>query len=371
MNHTSLPVVPTVGSVVSAVADAFPPEWAESWDRIGLLAGDPESRCERVLVTLDLTRSAVSRALALGANVIATHHPPFLDPPQRLTPSVAGPLFDALTAGVAVVVAHTNLDRAPSGATALPALLGLEGGAPLEQTALPMSSVMVYVPHDALAKVKSAMMAAGAGRIGRYDGCSFSVEGTGSFTPRDGSRPAIGSPGSPTSVNETRLEVVCPRSLAPSVIAAVRDAHPYEEPLVVVTDAVIARGDARMGRVCDLDQAMTLSEFAALAGRLACCAARVRGTHDHRVQRVAVVTGSAGSLVDSALSAGAEALVAGEVRYHDAASAVEAGLAIIELGHDASERPLVPVLAEAVRTTPGLDSANVIVDRPAPGYWTP
>lgn len=363
--------VPVAGDVAAAIAEAFPLEWAEPWDRVGLLAGDPDACCEGVLVTLDVTVDAVARALELGATVIASHHPAFLEPPARLTPAEAGPLVRALAAGISLIAAHTNLDRAPAGADALPSLFGLAPGAPLEDTAMPMTSLTVYVPRDARARVERAMMSAGAGRIGNYDGCSFSVDGTGSFTPRSGARPAIGAIGAPSHAEEVRLETVCPGPLAPSVIAAIRNAHPYEEPLVVATSAHVARGHARLGRVCELDEPQTLAEFAHDAERRTGGAVRVRGARDARIARVAFASGSAGALAGAALNAGADVLVAGEVRYHDAVAAGEAGLATIELGHDASEWPLVPVLAEAVRTTPGLDPALVFIDRPTQGYWTP
>ena len=91
----------------------------------------------------------------------------------------------------------------------------------------------------------------------------------------------------------------------------------------------------------------------ASASRRACGA-----TPTTPLARVATATGSAGSLVGDALATGAQALVAGEVRYHDALDAVESGLAIIELGHDVSEWPLVGLLADAVRAHPGLGSGD-------------
>ena len=86
---------------------------------------------------------------------------------------------------------------------------------------------------------------------------------------------------------------------------------------------------------------------------------------------MATATGSGGSLLGAAKAAHADAIVLGEVRYHEALDALAEGLSIIELGHDVSEWPLVPALASAVKSTPGLDPASVTVDGPSQAWWTP
>lgn len=361
----------SVGDIVAAVSEAFPVEWAEPWDAVGLLVGDPAALVKSVFVSLDVTYDSVRRALAAGANVLATHHPAFLTPPARLTLAAGGPAYTALASGLALIAAHTNLDRSPKGAGALPALLGLDSGAPLEESQLPLASVVVYVPVESAGKLEAAMIAAGAGRVGRYDGCTFAAPGTGAFTPRADATPFVGAPQDRTRTEELRLETVCPRDRANAVVSAIRSAHPYEEPLIVVTDVGIGRGDARMGRVCDLPEPVTLDVFAGHIGDRVETVPRIRGERSKIIGRVAVATGSASSLVGAAIAADVDALVAGEVRYHDAVTAAEAGVAVVELGHDISEWPLVPVLAEAIRASAALPAERVIVDRFLAGYWTP
>ncbi len=361
----------TVADVVAAVHDAFPQEWAEQWDVVGLVAGDPDAPVRRVSVSLDVTADTVARALAADADVLVTHHPAFIEAPSRLTPTAAGAVFDAVAGGLALIAAHTNLDRAPAGADALPALLGLTPSRPLEDALLPLASVTVYVPADAVERVESAIARVGAGRIGGYDACTFAAEGTGAFTPRADAEPAIGAREVRSHAEEIRLETVCPRGHAGDVVAAIREAHPYEEPLVKVCETRIARGSARMGRICDLDAPESLADLARRVAVRAGGAVRVRGDGAATIGRVAVATGSASALVGAALGAGADVLVAGEVRYHDAVTAAEAGCAVIELGHDVSEWPLVPVLAAAVRSTRGLGADTVVVDESRAHYWTP
>ncbi len=360
-----------VADVVGSVHEAFPREWAETWDRVGLLAGDPDASVSRVLVSLDPTPEALERAREADAQVLVTHHPAFLKPAERMIPSEAGIVFSAISAGIALVAAHTNLDRAPAAAVTLPRLLGLDPGTPLENADLPVSLVTVFVPPSHEGEVAAAMSDAGAGRIGEYRGCSFTTSGTGRFTPSADSDPYTGDAGTPSAADEYRLEMVAPRHLCAAVVAAVRDAHPYEEPLIVTADATIARGDARMGRVTHMPEPTTLHGFVAHAARIFGITPRVWGNRDSVVSSVATATGSAGSLVPAALRSGVDVLLAGEVRYHDAQAAAGSGLCVVEIGHDVSEWPLVPVLAEAVVRTPGLDPGAVLVDPPAAGWWTP
>jgi hypothetical protein len=90
--------------------------------------------------------------------------------------------------------------------------------------------LVVFVPADALDAVRDALFAAGAGRIGDYERCSWYAEGTGTFRGGEGSQPAVGEPGREERVPELRLETVFPSPLQAQVVAALRAAHPYEEP---------------------------------------------------------------------------------------------------------------------------------------------
>ena len=90
--------------------------------------------------------------------------------------------------------------------------------------------LVVFVPREALDGVREALFAAGAGRIGDYEHCSWYTEGTGTFLGGVGTSPSVGQPGREERVNELRLETVFPAERQGEVIAALRGAHPYEEP---------------------------------------------------------------------------------------------------------------------------------------------
>jgi hypothetical protein len=90
--------------------------------------------------------------------------------------------------------------------------------------------LVVFVPREALDTVREALFAAGAGRIGDYERCSWYTQGTGTFFGGDSTTPSIGQRGVDQRVAELRLETVFPSELQDQVLGALRDAHPYEEP---------------------------------------------------------------------------------------------------------------------------------------------
>jgi hypothetical protein len=90
--------------------------------------------------------------------------------------------------------------------------------------------LVVFVPPESLDAVRDALFAAGAGRIGAYERCSWYTEGTGTFVGGDDTDPAIGERGREERVAELRLETVYPADLEDEIVRALRDAHPYEEP---------------------------------------------------------------------------------------------------------------------------------------------
>ena len=90
--------------------------------------------------------------------------------------------------------------------------------------------LVVFVPPDSLEVVRDALFAAGAGRIGGYERCSWYAEGTGTFFGGEGTDPTIGERGREERVPELRLETVYPADSEDDVVRALRDAHPYEEP---------------------------------------------------------------------------------------------------------------------------------------------
>ena len=119
----------------------------------------------------------------------------------------------------------------------------------------------MYVPAENADAVREAMFAAGAGQIGDYSHCSWSVTGTGQFLPQEGTTPTIGSVGSVERVTEDRVEIVAPARLRGHVLAAMRAAHPYEEPAFDILALAPIPTDVGLGRIGKLPKPEPLAAF--------------------------------------------------------------------------------------------------------------
>jgi dinuclear metal center YbgI/SA1388 family protein len=333
----------TVAEWVGLVHDLYPPGDAEEWDEVGLQVGDPTWPVERVVVTLDVTGEVIAATEGGPATLVLAHHPTLFRPLSRLTPDTAAGrvVLRAARSGVAVLAAHTNLDVAEDGTgTSDPVVrcLGLTGVHSLTASIRAASQVKLatFVPADHVDAVLDALAAAGAGSIGEYERCSFRVTGTGTFTPGPSADPYSGEVGVANAETEDRLEMVLPRSQVRPVVAALRAAHPYEE--VAYDLYPLIEASPGLGLCGDLPQQLPLRELAEVIGRdLPAPHLRVAGDRDRLVRRVAVVGGAGVSLAGRARAAGADVLVTGDVKHHEALDAREMGLSVIDAGHHATE----------------------------------
>ncbi|MDT7553015.1 MAG: hypothetical protein QOI16_1551 [Pseudonocardiales bacterium] len=370
---------PTVGDAIAALQRAYPPELAAEWDAVGLVCGDPAEPLRSVLVAVDPVPETVEEAVGEEAQLLVTHHPLLLRGVHGVgadTPK--GALVHRLIrAGAALFTAHTNADAADPGVSdALAAAIGLTVTGPLEGAPeAPLDKIITFVPTGPdLGAVHRALADAGAGNIGDYSHCSFATAGTGQFMPLDGAHPAIGQVGRLERVAETRLEMVLPRGRRAAVVAALRAAHPYEEPAFDLLELAPVPSSRGLGRIGTLPGPEPLSAFTArVAAALPVTAWGVRaaGDPDRTVERVAVCGGAGDSALDAALAAGVDAYVTADLRHHPAAEhLLRAGApALVDVAHWASEWPWCAQAADILRGALG-GSVGVRVSTLRTDPWT-
>jgi hypothetical protein len=203
----------------------------------------------------------------------------------------------------------------------------------------------VFVPAGHETRVAEALFAAGAGGVGNYDQCSFRVPGTGTFRPGEAANPFIGRSGQREEVEELRLEVLVPRSRLGRVLDRMFREHPYEEVAYDLIPLENQSPGAGLGRIGRLEKSMPLNLFAAgVKAALNCSAVRVVGPGETVVSKVAVCGGSGAELLRTAHRQGADVIVTGDVKYHEARAAEEMGIAIVDAGHFATEHLMVGAL---------------------------
>ena len=350
-----------LSDVVRLLERRFPPELAEPWDAVGTVSGDPDQPVRRTLLAIDATAAVVDEALEWGADLLWTHHPLLLRPVHGIAATTAkgAAVHRLVRGGCALHVTHTNAD-APEGGVpdALAAALGIVDRAPLvPRPTEPLDKVVVMVPVGEEEALVDALAAAGAGAIGEYRRCAWTTTGIGTFVPGEHAEPAVGERGSITRVDEARVEMVAPRRLRDRVVAALRAAHPYEEPAFDVLELAAFAGRSGGGRVGDLEEPMTLEAFSRRVADVLPATAqgvRVAGDLTAPVRRVAVVGGSGDSFFDAVRASVADVYVTGDLRHHPALElrerarfeAARAGRApeagrpfLVDVAHSASEWP--------------------------------
>jgi dinuclear metal center YbgI/SA1388 family protein len=337
--------------LIDAMEQIAPTKYAESWDNVGLLVGEPQQKLSKALLTIDYTPAVASEARENGCDAVLAYHPPIFEAVKRVTSSGASELvFDAIKRGVGIYSPHTSLDVAPGGTNDMLAdALMLVDTRPLKMSSPKAREfkLVTFAPRDAVEKVSSALFDAGAGRIGNYSHCSFRSDGTGTFFGNAGTNPTVGTSGSLESVEEVRLETVVPIHKVDDIIAALRKNHPYETPAFDLVTLAAAPDGLGMGRIGKLPGEATAEMLINhLKRELELSHVLIAGDTQKIVKRAAVCAGACGNLLDDAIAAKVDLYVTGEMRHHDVLKAIRAGLTVVCTLHSNSERAVLKRLAQ-------------------------
>ncbi|NLZ51990.1 MAG: Nif3-like dinuclear metal center hexameric protein [Thermoanaerobacteraceae bacterium] len=338
-------------TLVQIIEQWAPRKLAMDWDNPGLALGDLSGEISKVLLTLTVTSEIIEFAAKNGYEMIISHHPLFFKPLKSLkkdTP-IGKIVYKAIKNDIVIYSAHTNMDITSGGINDILAhLLNLEQIQVLKQTCREkLNKLAVFVPRGYEDAVRNAICDAGAGHIGNYSHCSFSTDGFGTFKPLEGTNPFIGEHNKLQRADEIRIETIVPESLQKKVISAMIKAHPYEEVAFDIYPLDNPGEKFGLGRIGYTKEPVTLKDFCEIVKHnLNTSYVRVVGDVKKSISKVAVCGGAGGDLIPAAAFFGADVLVTGDVKYHEALDAKESGLAIIDAGHFATETILLPALKE-------------------------
>ncbi|MDR2429025.1 MAG: Nif3-like dinuclear metal center hexameric protein, partial [Candidatus Margulisbacteria bacterium] len=272
-------------------------------------------------------------AVRQKADLIVAHHALFFRPLDSidLRRPPGKNIAKLIRNNIAVFVAHTNLDAAPDGVNwTLARQCGLDPQKceTLEPTYKEqLYKYVVFTPREAVEAVHGAIAAAGGGHIGNYSDCTFRLDGTGTFRPLRGAKPYLGREGELAKAEEVRIETIIAEEKIGALLNAVRAKHPYEE---IAYDLYPLRNSGRVYGIGLIGRPEKNSQYT-------------------RYKKIAVCSGSGGSLVSKAYDKGAELLIVGEAGYHDQLLAEELGLELKICGHRETEEIIVPVLRRKLK----------------------
>lgn len=336
--------------LVKIIEDKYSPNLAYEWDNVGLLVGDYGSDVKRVLLALDADESVIEEAVERGADLIITHHPFLFKGMKKINSSSyrGRAIIRLIKEGISLYCMHTNFDIARDGLNdSLCRKMGLKNIEDLSVIqAEGLAKIAVYVPKTHEDIVRKALAEGGAGHIGNYDSCSFSTDGVGRFRPLEGSNPHLGRKDVVCDVEEVKIESVLPKKKLKTALEHVCSVHPYEEVAYDVYELLNEGDSIGIGRIGEIESEVGLEEF--VEGLKSCLdieLLKIAGDPKMNVKRVAVVSGSGSEFMSEAVKKGAQVIVTGDVKYHQAQEALEKGIAVVDAGHYGSEKIFAEIMA--------------------------
>lgn len=330
----------TIHELIREIEQLAPLNYQESYDNAGLIIGNRNESLTGVLIALDVTEAVVEEAIQKKRNLILAHHPIIFKGLKKLTGSnyVERIVMKAIRHGIAIYAAHTNLDNVLKGVNhRIGQKLGLDQLQILSPRPDDLLKLVVFVPHSHADSLKQAIFEAGAGTIGKYDSCSFSAEGQGSFRAGNDANPYVGSPGKFHLEPEMRVETVLPTHRKRAVLAAMKAAHPYEEvayDLYRLENENPLVGSGMQGTISPMSELNFLQLLKDQFGAVCIRHSQLLGKE---IRKVAFCGGSGSFLIKEAIAAGADVFVTGDIKYHDFFDA-DNKILLVDLGHFESEQ---------------------------------
>lgn len=306
---------------------------SEEWDNTGLLVGDSDHEVTGILTTLDCGLETVDEALENDINVIIAHHPIIFPTVSKVTENGVGSIIRKLIKyDINLIVMHTNLDHQPKGVSHMIAeQFGFEDTEILIKHQTSYKKLRINIPAENREQLKHDLSKAGVGEQGDYSECFFEYPVQGQFRPGDESDPHIGSRGALEHVDEYIVEAIFEAAHEQKTVDALIASHPYEEPAYDIL-SINKPSDKGLGVLFEYDG--TLDTLVSLIEeKSGLSVVNVVKGADKEINKVAVIGGSGMSYINRAFVAGADVLLTGDVKYHEAYDAKLAGRNIIDTGH--------------------------------------
>ena len=338
-----------VKEVTDILEELAPLGYAEDFDNVGLLVGDSMAKVSGILVTLDTLENVVDEAISKKCNLIVSFHPIIFSGFKKLTGAnyVERVVLKAVRNNISIYSMHTALDNVPEGVNAkICEVLDILDPRILIPKMGSIKKLTTYVPEKEASNLRAALFEAGAGTIGNYSNCSFSLEGKGSFKPGEKAKPTKGKLGETHYEKEVQINIIFDTFREATILNALFKNHPYEEVAYEVYSLLNTNQKIGMGMIGELPKAMAENDFLNyLKDRMNSKCIRHTALLGKPVKKVAVLGGSGAFAIGPAKSAGADILVTSDIKYHQFYEA-ENKMVIADIGHYETEQFTKNLLAD-------------------------
>jgi dinuclear metal center YbgI/SA1388 family protein len=324
----------------------------ENYDNCGLLIGNSETECVGILTSLDVTEAVIEEALKRKCNLIVAHHPIIFRGLKKLNGKnyVERTVISAIKNDIAIYAIHTNLDNVAEGVNGkIAEKLGLINCTTLLPKGGTLQKLVTFSPIKNADSVRSALFEAGAGAIGKYDECSFNLEGAGTFRAQEGSNPFIGKIGERHLENEVRIEVIFPSFLKNKIINSLKEVHPYEEVAYYIHALENLQDSIGGGLIGEVKDEITETQlFNNIKTAFHLLLIKHTPFLHKPVKKVAVCGGAGVFLLPNAIDSGAQVYITSDIKYHEFFDS-EGKILLADIGHYESEQFTIELLTELLQ----------------------
>ncbi len=330
-----------VNQITDILEELAPLTYAEDFDNVGLLVGDKKAEVSGVLVTLDTLENVVDEAIAKKCNLIVSFHPIVFSGLKKITGAnyVERVVIKAIQHNIAIYSMHTALDNSIFGVNAkICEILGIENGKILIPKKGTIKKLVTYVPVADKNQLLQSLFDAGAGNIGNYSDCSFTVEGTGSYKAGENANPVKGDIGKTHHEPETQISVTYPIASEKKILNTLFKNHPYEEVAYEIFAIENVNQNIGMGMIGELSSSQTETDFMEmLKKKMNVSVIRHTDLLGKRIKKVAVLGGSGAFAIGAAKAKEADIFITADVKYHQFYEA-EGKMIIADIGHFETEQ---------------------------------
>ncbi|MEX0274703.1 MAG: Nif3-like dinuclear metal center hexameric protein [Flavobacteriaceae bacterium] len=339
----------TIQQVTDILEELAPLANAEDFDNVGLLVGNPNTEVTGILVTLDTLENVVDEAIGKGCNLIVSFHPIIFKGLKKITEAdyVERTVAKTISNKIGIYSMHTALDNSPKGVNAkICEVLGIVNARILIPKKNVIKKLVTFVPKNKADALRNALFSAGAGTIGNYSHCSFSMDGRGSFNPNENANPSVGVIGKTHFEEETQIGVTYTKADEAKILKALFTSHPYEEVAYEISTLENQHQNLGMGMIGELPSPMKELDFLSFVKKkMNAQGIRHSALLGRKIHKVAVLGGSGSFAIPAAKAQKADILITADIKYHQFLQA-EGKLIIADIGHYETEQYTKNLIAD-------------------------
>ena len=330
-----------VQDIIKKLDQLAPLVYAEEFDNVGLIIGNKKAKVDGILITLDTTLEVIDEAIKNKCNLIISFHPIIFNGLKKITGKtyVEKVITKAIKYDISVFAIHTALDNSKYGVNMqLCKELGIKNTEILYPKKGTIKKLTTYMPKENAKLLKHELFKTGAGNIGKYENCSFSYEGLGTFKGNSESKPYVGEKLKDSTQEEVCINITYLKHLEKRVLKSLEEFHPYEEIAYEIKELDNYNKNIGMGMYGELTNALSEKDFLSfLKKTLKIKLLKHSKPLKKKIKKVAVLGGSGSFGIEKAISVSADAYLTADLKYHDYFKA-EKSILIVDIGHYESEQ---------------------------------